>query len=80
MEQQKILYTHKQCKLNNLETRAFSFLSFPFNQTEPQQRVDGYTSMYMKILSHLWLDSCDICILSALSQYAKIYYFNWISW
>ena len=31
MEQQKILYTHKQCKLNILETCAFSFLSFPFN-------------------------------------------------
>jgi ATP-dependent DNA helicase PIF1 len=28
-------------KLNILETCAFSFLSFPFNQTEPQQSVAG---------------------------------------
>jgi hypothetical protein len=39
VEQQKILYTHKQYIL---QTCAFSFLSFPFNQTEPQQRVAGY--------------------------------------
>ncbi|CAK9806562.1 hypothetical protein ANTPLA_LOCUS4936 [Anthophora plagiata] len=30
-------------KLNILETCGFSFLSFPFNQTEPQQRVAGYS-------------------------------------
>ena len=30
--------------INILEKCAFSFLSFPFNQTEPQQLVAGYTS------------------------------------
>jgi hypothetical protein len=30
-------------KLNILETCAFPFLSFTFNQTESQQRVAGYS-------------------------------------
>ena len=30
-------------KLSILETCAFSFLYFPFNQTETQQRVAGYS-------------------------------------
>ena len=42
MEQQKYCIPTSNVKLNILETFAFSFLSFPFNQTEPQQRVAGY--------------------------------------
>ncbi|CAK9817730.1 hypothetical protein ANTPLA_LOCUS9439 [Anthophora plagiata] len=33
----------ERLKLNILKTCAFSFLSFPFNQTEPQQRVVRYS-------------------------------------
>jgi hypothetical protein len=53
-EPDNLLYLHRQwnnkkycmptsiVKLYILETCAFSFLSFPFNQTEPQQRVAWY--------------------------------------
>jgi hypothetical protein len=43
MEPQKTLYTHKHCDIKHIVTCAFSFLSFTFNQTEPQQRVAGYS-------------------------------------
>ena len=36
-------------KLNILETCAFSFRCFPFNQTEPQQIVAEYISIYIKL-------------------------------
>jgi hypothetical protein len=43
----KILYPYTTYIL---ETCAFSFLSFLFNQTEPQQRVAGYSWYIYKIL------------------------------
>ena len=43
MEQQKLLYTHKQCEIKRIRNVHFLF-SFPFNQTEPRQRVLGYTT------------------------------------
>jgi hypothetical protein len=42
MEQQKILYTHKHREIIHIRNVRFLFFSYPFNQTEPQQRVAEY--------------------------------------
>jgi hypothetical protein len=42
-QQQKNCVPTGIAKLNVLETCAFSFVSFTFNQTEPQQSVAGHS-------------------------------------
>ena len=39
-------------KLNIFETCAFFFLSFPFIQTEPQQRVVGYSQYLIRMMKN----------------------------